>query len=90
VNDGTTSITSAPAATITFAASPSVSGAQIQGANFLFGYPTEIGPNYIVDFKSALTNATWVPLQTNAGNGGAINFTNGVSGDQGYFRIRLQ
>ena len=90
VNDGTTSITSSPAATITFAVPPTVSGQQAQGTNFLFSFPTEVGPNYIVDFKSALTNATWTPLRTNAGNGGAINFTNAVSGDQGYFRIRLQ
>jgi hypothetical protein len=90
INDGTTSITSAPAATITFAVSPTITAPQTFGPNFVFSYPSETGPNYVVDFKTALTNATWTPLRTNAGTGGAINFTNAVSGDQGYFRIRLQ
>lgn len=90
VSDGTTSITSAPAAIITFAAAPTVTAPQTQGANIVFSYPSEFGPNYVVDFKSALTNTAWVPLRTNAGTGSPINFTNGMTGDQGYFRVRLQ
>jgi hypothetical protein len=90
VNDGTTSITSAPAATITVAVSPTVSAPQTQGTNLVFSYPSEVGPNYVVDFKTALTNAAWTPIKTNAGSGGTINFTNALSGDQGYFRVRLQ
>jgi len=89
VNDGTTSITSAPV-TITIATSPTVAAPKLSGANFVFSYPSEVGPDYVVDFKSALTNAAWTPLRTNAGTGNIINFTNAVSGDQGYFRIRLQ
>ena len=90
VNDGTTSITSAPAATITVAVSPTVSAPQTEGTNLVFSYPSEVGPNYVVDFKTALTNAAWTPIKTNAGSGGTINFTNALSGDQGYFRVRLQ
>lgn len=90
VNDGTTSITSAPAAIITFAASPTVTAPQAVGGNIVFSYSSEFGPNYVVDFKSALTNALWTPIRTNAGTGSPISFTNGLSGDQGYFRIRLQ
>jgi Calx-beta domain len=90
VNDGTTSITSAPSATITLAASPTVTPPATIGANLVFGYPSQLGPNYVTDFKSALTNATWIPIKTNAGTGATINITNALSGDQGYFRIRLQ
>jgi len=90
VNDGTTSITSAPAATITIAVSPTIAAPQAVGANLVFSYPSEVGPNYVVDFKSALTNVAWTPIATNAGTGGPINFTNALSGNQGYFRIRLQ
>ena len=90
VNDGTTSITSAPSATITVAVSPTVAAPVAVGANFAFTYPSELGPNYVVDFKSALTNVAWTPIKTNAGTGGTMSITNALSGDQGYFRIRLQ
>ncbi len=90
VNDGTTSITSAPSANITLAASPTVTAPATLGANLVFGYPSQLGPNYVTDFKSALTNATWTPIKTNAGTGSTISITNALSGDQGYFRIRLQ
>jgi hypothetical protein len=43
-----------------------------------------------VDFKSALTNAAWTPVKTNAGTGSPLNVTNAMTGSQGYFRIRLQ
>ncbi len=90
VNDGTTSITSAPSATITVAVSPTVSAPVAVGADLVFSYPSELGPNYVTDFKSALTNVAWTPIKTNAGTGGTINLTNALTGDQGYFRIRLQ
>jgi hypothetical protein len=59
-------------------------------AGLTYNYGTEIGPSYVVDFKSALTNAAWTPVRTNVGTGGLINVTNATSGSQGYFRIRLQ
>ena len=90
VNDGTTSITSAPPATLTVAASPRLSSPVLLSAGLTFNYGTEVGPSYVVDFKSALTNGAWVPVRTNAGTGGLINVTNATSGSQGYFRIRLQ
>jgi len=90
VNDGTTSITSAPSATITVAVSPTVAAPTAIGADLVFSYPSEVGPNYVVDFKSALTNAAWTPIKTNGGTGSIVNFTNALSGEQGYFRIRLQ
>jgi hypothetical protein len=90
VNDGTTSITSAPSATITVAVSPTVAAPAAIGADFVFSYPSEVGPSYVVDFKSALTNVAWTPIKTNSGTGSPINITNALSGDQGYFRIRLQ
>lgn len=90
VNDGTTSITSAPSATITVAVSPTVAAPTTVGANFVFSYPSQLGPNYVTDFKSNLTNVAWTPIKTNAGTGSPISITNTLSGDQGYFRIRLQ
>ncbi|MEO6183438.1 MAG: hypothetical protein ABIP71_10120, partial [Verrucomicrobiota bacterium] len=90
VSDGITSITSAPSATITFAVSPTLTNAAAVGTNLVFSYPTEVGPAYVVDFKSTLTNVAWVPIKTNSGTGLSISVTNALSGSQGYFRIRLQ
>jgi hypothetical protein len=90
VNDGTTSITSAPPATLAVAVSPRLSSPVLVSAGLTYNYGTEIGPSYVVDFKSALTNAAWTPVRTNVGTGGLINVTNATSGSQGYFRIRLQ
>ena len=90
VSDGTTSITSAPSATITVAQSPGITAPAVSGTNLVFSYPAEVGPNYVLDFKSAITNAAWTPLKTNTGIAGSINITNGMPGVQGYFRVRLQ
>ncbi len=90
VSDGTISITSAPSATITFAVSPTLTNVAAIGTNLVFSYPTEVGPAYVVDYKSTLTNVAWVPIKTNSGTGLSINVTNALSGSQGYFRIRLQ
>ena len=90
VTDGFVNVTSTPAATISVPVSPTVTAPAAVGANLVFSHSSEVGPNYIVDFKSALTNPTWTPIKTNAGTGLTINITNALSGDQGYFRIRLQ
>jgi hypothetical protein len=90
VNDGTTSITSAPPAMLTMAASPTIGAPVLVGAGLAFSFSTEFGPSYVVDFKSSLTNAAWTPIQTNTGTGGPISVTNTLTGREGYFRIRLQ
>jgi hypothetical protein len=90
VDDGFNSVTSAPPATLTFAASPALTGPARSGTNFSFGFGTEIGPSYVLDYKSALTNASWVPVGTNAGTGGLLSVTNTSTAPQGYYRIRLQ
>jgi hypothetical protein len=90
VNDGATSITSAPPAMLTMAASPTIGAPVLVGAGLAFSFGTEFGPSYVVDFKSSLTNAAWTPIQTNAGTGSPISVTNMLTGREGYFRIRLQ
>jgi hypothetical protein len=72
------------------AVSPAISAPVLLGADLTYTFATEIGPSYVVDFKSSLTNAVWTPIQTNAGTGGPISVTNTLTGSEGYFRIRLQ
>jgi hypothetical protein len=90
VNDGTTSITSSPPAMLTMAASPTIGAPMLVGAGLAYSFGTEVGPSYVVDFKSSLTNAAWTPIQTNAGSGNPMSVTNALTGNEGYFRIRLQ
>jgi hypothetical protein len=92
LNDGTTSITSAPPVTITVAVSQLItSPALLSGAKFRLSVNTESGPSYVVETKTNLLQTSWLPLSTNAGTGGIINVTNNItSGVQGYYRVRLQ
>jgi hypothetical protein len=91
VNDGTTSITSAPPVALTVAVSPAITTpALLSATSYKLSFATETGLSYVVDYKTNLLQATWIPASTNAGTGGQVNVTNTVVGSQGYFRIRLQ
>jgi hypothetical protein len=89
VSDGSSSVASSPA-TLTLASSPTLTKPTRSGNNFSFSFTTEVGPAYVLDYKSALTNAVWIAESTNFGTGGIITITNTSSGPEGYYRIRLQ
>jgi hypothetical protein len=89
VSDGANTITSSPA-TLTLASSPAITTPTRSGDNFSLSFATEFGPSYVLDYKSSLTNAAWIPVSTNLGTGGVITITNTSSGPEGYYRIRLQ
>ncbi len=66
----------------------------INGTNFVFGTaPTEIGFNYVLQSTPALNPpVVWTSLQTNAGTGGTLSFTNSIAPGvpQQFFRIQVQ
>jgi len=92
VSDGFTSITSSPAMLILAnpPGAPTLTAPTRSGDNFSFSFSTEVGPAYVLDYKSSLTNAVWIPVSTNVGTGGVITVTNTSSAPEGYYRIRLQ
>jgi len=91
VSDGFNSITSSPAATLTLASSPTIaSPAAPGGTSFVLNFNTQIGPAYVVDFKTNLTDAVWKALKTNSGTGGIITVTNAANSAHGFYRVRLQ
>ena len=90
VNDGFTSVTSAPPATLTLAVSPAIASPAHTGADFSFNFQTEVGPDYVVDYKASLSAPAWTALSTNAGTGGILSVTNAATTPEGYYRIRLQ
>jgi hypothetical protein len=76
-------------ANITLASSPSLTNFSVD-SNAKFSFRTEVGPNYVVEYKSALTDSTWVQLSTNAGTGGIVDVTDPAVGSASrFYRVRL-
>ncbi len=91
VNDTFTSVTSSPAVSLSVAVSPTIASPSLSGTNFSLSYASQLGPQYVVDFKTNLTDAVWQHVVTNNGTGGVINVTVGNNtSPRGFYRIRLQ
>jgi len=76
-------------ANLTLAASPSLTNFSV-GSNANFSFRTEVGPNYVVEYKTALTDPLWVQLSTNPGTGGVVNVTDPAAGVASrFYRVRL-
>jgi hypothetical protein len=76
-------------ATLTLALSPSLSNLSV-ASNAKFSFRTEVGPNYVVEYKSALTDPAWVQLSTNAGTGGVVDVSDSAAGIASrFYRVRL-
>jgi hypothetical protein len=76
-------------ANLTLALSPSLTNFGV-GSNAKFSFRTEAGPNYVVEYKSALTDPAWVQLSTNPGTGGTVDVTDpAVPIASRFYRVRL-
>ncbi len=73
-------------------ASPPVIGSpKLTGTTFTLSTPTEVGFSYVLEFKTALNDVTWTPVQTNNGSGRMIGLTNtGATGPRRMYRVRVQ
>jgi hypothetical protein len=90
VNDGFTSLSlTSTVAILTLAANPVITNS-LAGGILSLAFPSEIGPQYVVEFKNALTNGAWNALSTNAGNGSAFTVPVSTTDEQRYFRVRMQ
>src|SRR5258705_11423627 len=78
VSDGVISITSTPNALLTVALSPRITNL-VSGGNLNLTFGSEVGPSYVVEYKTNLTSLTWTPLSTNAGTGAAITIADSLS-----------
>ena len=71
--------------------SPTISNAKRTGSSFTLSAPSEAGFNYILEYKNSMSDSTWIPVQTNSGNGGMISLTNtGATGPSRFYHIRVQ
>jgi hypothetical protein len=83
------SLTSSPPANLTIAVNPVMTNS-LSGTTYNMTAPTEVGPNYVVEFKNLLTDPSWTPLKTNAGNGSPFVVPVGATNAQRFFRTRMQ
>ena len=88
VTDGITTIFSTNVF-VTAPNSPLMSQA-LSGPNLNVTFPTEVGINYVVETKFALTNGIWTSLTTNAGTGSPVTVPVTRTSTQQFFRVRLQ
>lgn len=90
VSDPQNSVTSSPPAMLTFAVAPAIASPSYGGTNFSLSFSAEVGPSYVLQYKPALTNATWTSLSTNLGAGGILSVTNGSAASSGFYRIQVR
>ena len=73
------------------ASPPTISNARLTGTSFTLTTSTQVGFNYILEYKTSLNDANWIPVQTNSGSGAQIDLTNiGVTGPSRIYHIRVQ
>jgi hypothetical protein len=90
VSDGTTTVTSAPPAFLTFAVPQTLTNS-VSGSTLSMTFGTEFGPSYIVEYKTNLTDLAWTTLSTTAGSGNPATVTDSLTNaPTRFYRIRLQ
>jgi uncharacterized protein YdaL len=72
------------------AASPAVRLTALAGVTNRLSFATEAGFNYVVEFKTALSDAAWLPLTNAPGTGGMMTVDAVVAGTQRYYRLRVE
>jgi hypothetical protein len=70
---------------------PVIINPKLTGTTLTLSVPTQVGANYVLEFKNALNDAVWTPIQTNNGNGAQMTLTNtGATGQSRFYRILVQ
>jgi hypothetical protein len=90
VNDGFNPAVTSLTAQLTVAVNPNIANSLI-GSSFKMTFPTEVGPGYVVEYKTNLTDATWKGLSTNIGNGSPVTITDSITNaPTRFYRVRMQ
>jgi hypothetical protein len=89
IGDGFSFVTSS-VANLTIAAQPTITSS-LSGSTLNLSFPTEVGPQYITEWKGALTNGPWNPILTNIGDGNPVTVQESTLTEaQRFFRVRMQ
>ena len=91
VNDGFNSLSLTSAvATLTIAVQPTMASS-VSGTTLNLTFPSEVGPQYVVEWKGELTNGVWTAMSTNVGTGLPISVgASMLTPPQRFFRVRMQ
>ena len=55
-----------------------------------FSFESEPGARYTIEQSPQLSNPIWTPLETRTGDGSPIEFLRPISGNTGFFRLRVE
>lgn len=77
-------------ANVTIATNQTINTAGVSGNNVNLNFSTENGPQYVLEWKGALTNGNWNTYRTVVGNGAITNISVAKTNTQSYFRLRMQ
>ena len=75
------------------APTPTITSPSVSGSNFTLQVASSVnGFNYVLQATPSLAPASWSVVETNAGNGGTLNFTNLIAPGtpHQFFRIIAQ
>jgi hypothetical protein len=76
-------------AQLTVAASPQLKAVK-SGSSLNLSFPTEIGPGYVLEFKTNIEQPDWLPLATNLGNGRNVTISQDPTiSSSRFYRVRL-
>ena len=67
-----------------------ISSPSLGSGKFTLSFGSQVGPAYVVGYKTNLEQNAWLPVSTNAGTGGTITVTNSGTNTQGYYIIQLK
>jgi uncharacterized repeat protein (TIGR02543 family) len=77
--------------TANFVTKPMISNPKLVGTTFTLSVPTQIGFNYTLEYKNALTDTIWITGQTLSGTGGSITLTDTTAtGSSRLYHVRVQ
>ncbi len=91
---GAASVTSA-AATLTVGGqitptAVTIKNMQIAGGNFSLTFASQNGVHYSIEYKTALSDATWQSLPSVTGTGNDVTVTDAVTGSTRFYRVGAQ
>ncbi len=64
--------------------------ARVISEQFSFDFDTRVGSSYVVQFKTAPSDAVWQALATLNGDGNRVSVTNALSSGQAFYRVLSQ
>jgi concanavalin A-like lectin/glucanase superfamily protein/lamin tail-like protein/CotH protein/Ig-like domain-containing protein len=88
-DNGTPGLSHTQTFLVTVLLPPGLSGARMEGNQFIFSWPTAPGLRYQPEYADDL-ESLWLPLGGPVtGSGGLISVTNGPAGSRRFFRLRI-